>query len=113
MAMKPREKQLALITGILLALVVGRFLYSTWEGPIASLRSRRANLLLEIERKNNQVRKGKEAETRLKELGRRSLPTDLTSARSAYQTWLLTVANDAGLQGTKVVAGQGRQRGDV
>jgi hypothetical protein len=111
--LKKREQLLAVALGGFLVLMVGRSLFSMWQGPLAMLRTQKANLSREIERKEKQIKKGQAAQARIDAWNRRSLPTDPDTARSLYQNWLLALAAESGFEGTKVEAGQGRQRGDV
>jgi hypothetical protein len=112
-SLKQREKTLAIVTGVLLVLIVGRWLFSAWEGPVSKLRAQQANLRGEIERKQRLIKRGQEAQSRLTGWNGRSLPSDLDMARSLYQNWLLTLTMENRFDGVKVEAGQGRQRGSV
>ncbi len=111
--LEKREKVLVVVTSLFLLAIVGRWLVSTWRGPLNQLSAQQANLRREIDRKKKQIQKGQAAQGRLDAWCRASLPSDLETARSLYQNWLLTLATEAGFDGTKVEAGQGRQRGEV
>lgn len=114
MVFKKREKILALVVAALLLVVVGRFLFTTWRGPLKALADRRDELVKEVDKKHERVARSRKAQARLAEWNRRSLPSDPVVARSLYQNWLLGLGKEAGFQGTKVdVTGQGRQRGGV
>lgn len=111
--LKKREQLLAVALGGFLVLMVGRSIYSMWQGPLDKLRTQKANLRREIEGKEKQIKKGDAAKARIDAWNRRALPSDPDTARSLYQNWLLSLAAESGFEGTKVEAGQGRQRGDV
>ncbi len=113
MALKKRERILAIVTSVLVAAFLGRLLISSWGGSGGNLQKQRDVLVQEIERKKRQIERGREAEARLDQWRQQSLPSDLVAARSLYQNWLLALANDARFRGTKVEATQGRQRGDT
>lgn len=114
--MKPlekRERVLLTVTSLFLLAIVGRSLFSVWRGPLDRYEAQRANFSREIDGKKKKIQRGQAAQARLDAWGRVSLPSDLETARSLYQNWLLTLATEAGFEGTKVEAGQGRQRGEV
>ncbi|NLX95643.1 MAG: hypothetical protein GXY83_05655 [Rhodopirellula sp.] len=113
MALKKRERYLAIATAVLLVLAAGRMALSTWTGPADGKEALRGELKREIERKEKQIDRGREAEARLEQWRRQSLPSDREAARSLYQNWLLASATSVGFDGTKVEATLGRQRGDV
>ncbi len=113
MTFKKRERILAIVTGVLVVLFLGRFLMTTWGGSGAKNEAKRAELRREIERKNRQIERGKQAENDLTQWRRQSLPSDLETARLFYQNWLLATAEAAGFKGPKVEAGQGRQQGST
>lgn len=111
--LKRREQVLAAVATALLLVVAGRALWAAWQGPLTVLRGQQAKLAQEIQRKQKEIRAGQLAQQRLAAWNRRSLPSDLETARSLYQNWLLALAEEAGFEGTKIEAGQGRQRGEV
>jgi hypothetical protein len=113
MALKKRERNLAIATGVLVVLFLGRMLLSGLGSSGNPLETQREQLIREIERKKRQIDRGKESEARLAEWQRRSLPSELEAARSLYQNWLLASANEAGFEGLKVESTQGRQRGST
>lgn len=112
MAMKKRERNLAIATSVLVALFLGRLLFSTWTGPGDKNDKLRSELKREIERKEKQIDRGREAEERLTQWRQQSLPSDREAARSLYQNWLLASATSVGLSGTKVESTLGRGRTD-
>lgn len=110
MALKKREKVLAVITVALVVPVVGWYLVSAWRGPLSTLRTRRDDLQKEVDRKTEQVKRGRKTKARLADWNRRSLPPN-SDARSLYQNWLFGLGNDVGFRGTTVdVTGGGRSR---
>ncbi len=113
MVLKKREKILAAVTASLLVLFVGRFLVSAWRGPANRLRADRDKKRTEVDVKQKRLAKGQQAEQRLAELNRRSLPSDPETARSLYQGWLFALSEEAGFDGTKVETSEGRARGNI
>lgn len=111
--LEKREKVLVAVTSLFLLAIVGRWLVVTWREPLNKLGAQQTNLRRDLDRKKKQIQKGQAAQARLDAWCRVSLPSDLETARSLYQNWLLTLATEAGFDGTKVEAGQGRQRGEV
>ena len=111
---KRREKILALVTGVLLLVVVGHFLFSAWGGlfAIQELHTLRDSLVEEVNQKQARVRKGRELDSRLDQWQRRSLPADPQVARSTYKNWLWELSR-ANLRGAKVDSNEGRQLGDI
>jgi hypothetical protein len=108
-----RQKVLLAVTSLMLLVIVGYWLVSWWRGPLKKLENQRASVRREIDGKLKKIKKGQEAQQRLDAWAQASLPADVEMARSLYQNWLLTLAAEARFDGTKVEAGQGRQRGDV
>lgn len=113
MALKKRERILAITTGVLVVLFLGRMLLSGVGSSGGGLEAKRDQFLREIEQKERQIERGQEAQKRLAEWRKRCLPSDIEAARSVYQNWLLASANSAGFNGTKVESTQGRQRRDT
>ncbi|HUT92332.1 MAG TPA: flagellin hook IN motif-containing protein [Thermoguttaceae bacterium] len=113
MALNKRERNLAVVTTVLIALVAGKFLFSAWRGPLNRLRAERANLQKEVEQKEDRVARSVKAQARLDELDRRSLPADPKLARSLYYNWLFKLADEVGFSDPKVdAAGDGRKQGE-
>jgi len=94
MAMKKREKMLAIATGVLLVPFVAWTLMGSLGGSVKQLRANRANLIDQIHQKQAIVERGKRAEKKLREWDRRSLPSDPQVASSLYQNWLLKLCED-------------------
>jgi len=110
MALNKRERNLAVVTTVLIALVVGKFLFSAWRGPLNRLRAQRASLQKEVEQKEERVARSAKAQARLDELNRRSLPADPKLARALYYNWLFQLADEVGFRDSNVEAtGDGRQ----
>jgi hypothetical protein len=111
MALKKRERILVIATGTLVLLwLVVTLLFSGLSSPFGSLHASRANLAEEVEKKKNQVQKGREAEARLDQWRRRALPSDPNAAKSLYQNWLLELAVRKGVRGARVEPTATRQR---
>jgi hypothetical protein len=113
MALKKRERNLAIATAVLMVLFLGRLLWSTWGGPANPRLAQREQLTRDVARMKRQIESGHKAEQRLAQWRTRSLPSDEKAARSVYQNWLLGSAESAGFTGTKVEARAGRPHGDV
>lgn len=110
MALNKRERNLAVVTTVLIALVAGKFLFSAWRGPLNRLRAERAKLQKEVDDKEERVARSVKAQARLDDLNRRSLPADPNLARSLYYNWLFELANEVGFNDPNVEAtGDGRQ----
>jgi len=109
MALNKREKNLALVTGALVVLVVGYFLFSGLTGPLKTRRAERDNLREKVRTQHQQVKLMEKAVAKLADWRRRSLPSDPQIAKELYQNWLLELVEDVvGLQAAKVMAGEGR-----
>jgi hypothetical protein len=102
--MTPREKQLAVVTAVLLVLLGG---YLTWN-EVSALFTRRsatiANLRGDISDKELQIEKGRRGDRRLDVYETRSLPSDRELARSVYQDWLLDLVEQSDLEEANVNA---------
>ena len=113
MALKKRERTLAIATAALLLLLVLRFLWSVWTSPGDPLEAKRDELQQKIEQYNRQIRRGREAEQQLKQWQQQSLPSNREAARSQYQNWLLASAESAGFKDTRVDASPGREQANA
>jgi hypothetical protein len=92
-----REKILAVLT-VPLVLIAGWILFSTWWGPLNTLRTERDDLTTEVEKDARRVKVARKAQDRLGQWHRRSLPSDLEIAASEYHGWLFRLANEAGFE---------------
>jgi hypothetical protein len=113
MAMKKREKILLLVTGSLVPIWLGVYLLSGVSNPFGHLKAERTAVAKEVEKKQEKVQEGKEAERRLNEWQSRALPSDPLAAKSLYQNWLYELATDAGLKGTRVEPTADKQYRDI
>jgi hypothetical protein len=100
--MNKRERILALIAGLCLLLVAGLYGITTWTGAARARRAQIAGLEKAVRDKNRSVRLSIAPADRLQDYQRRSLPADLEKARSLYQTWLLNLVKEVGLEDTQV-----------
>ncbi|MCI0492705.1 MAG: hypothetical protein L0Z07_07195 [Planctomycetes bacterium] len=101
--MKKRETILAGIVGALvLGFVVDRLVTSVLREPKNELQARIDSIQRKIEAHEKSIERGREAGAKLAEWRKRSLPSDLEKARSAYQAWLLEVVRQRGLEGGTV-----------
>lgn len=119
MALKPREKILAFLTGGLLAVVGGWQLLSFFTGPMAALRTQRSNLQQEVSDKQAQIARNETAyhkqrrDDKLTEWKRGALDTDPQIASLDYQNWLLGLCDNVGFRGATVVSNPLQERRDV
>ena len=97
MALNKREKMLAGAT-VPLVLIAGWILFSTWWGPLSTLRTERDDLTTEVEKDERRVKVARKAQDRLEQWQRSSLPSDFEIAASAYHGWLFRLANEAGFE---------------
>jgi hypothetical protein len=100
--MSKRERTLALVVGVCLLLVAGFYGLTKWNGAIRVRRAQIASLEKAVRDKNRNVRLSIAPADRLQDYQRRSLPADLEKARSLYQTWLLNLVKEVGLEDTQV-----------
>jgi hypothetical protein len=102
MALKKREKTLALGAGVLGVGYLAVYLLAGTSNPFAQLNADRANLAKEVEEKKEQVQKGAEAETKLDDWRKRALPSDPRAGAWLYENWLLEVATRTGMRNVSV-----------
>lgn len=108
MALQKRERNLAILTVALAAVLVVWLLVSGSGGSLGTLRTRRNALQAEVDRKNTQVSRGRKARQRLARWQKRSLPANHETARTLYQNWLREVVDRAGLQGVSIDSSDGQ-----
>ena len=112
MALNKREKTLATATGLLFVPFVGWKLLGTLGGSTSALQAQRANLISEVNSKNETIRNALTAEQKLDVWREHALPADPQVARTLYQNWLLRLSEDPeyGVQfeGTDIVPGDVR-----
>jgi len=98
MALKKREKTLAVVAAVLLLAVAVKFTLLGSGGTTGELRKRRDELSAEVERKATQIRLSDKLLPRLRQWQRRSLPSDREIARSRYQGWLRELVDEVELR---------------
>jgi len=113
MPLNKREKTLALVTGVLAALVGCWFVFSALSGPLTARRAQRDSLQRETDQKKRRAQAAWKAQQQLAEYRRRSLPADVEIARSLYRNWLLELATRTGLDDTRVQPQESRGGSDV
>jgi hypothetical protein len=111
--MSRREKALAVIIGALLLLVGVWYVASQVGKGLYARRRENDTLRRRVEQFKTTIRRGQQADKRIRELELRSLPRDPEVARSLYQAWLLDTVEKTGLAEPKVVATSGLSRADV
>lgn len=106
MALQPREKKLAIAVGSLLPIVVIWYGWSTYTDAVR-LRDGQINALTsEVRRKQTLITLGGVDSQRLGEWAERSLPSNPDAAASAYQSWVIDIAGDAGLTQRVITPGR-------
>lgn len=105
--MQPREKVLASIVAGLLVLAGGWYAVGKVSGAFATRRARLDILASELRDKQLRQARGHAAAARLAEYEHRSLPSDSELARTAYQNWLVSLADKAKLDGVHIDANRG------
>ena len=96
--MTQREKLLSILVGICMISVVA---YAGWSRVSKMFQTREANIETLLSQKAKQERtllKARRANRDLVVLRKRSLPADLSNARTSYRQWLLDVGEEIGLQ---------------
>lgn len=111
--MNKRERTLALIVAACLLLLAAFFGITRWNNAVRTRRAQITALEKTIRDKNRSVRLSLAPADRLQDYQRRSLPADLEKARSLYQTWLLNLVKEVGLQDTQVNVLPARSEKDV
>lgn len=105
--MQPRERILAGLVGLLLLGMAGRWLTQTMlSGPQAERQAKIDALEREIDKKQQIVRRARQANQKLTVWNRQSLPNNTEVARSLYQNWLLEIVKRAGFQSPNVDSGE-------
>ena len=92
--MNQRERTLAIVVGLLLAVAVGMF---TWNWVSSAFRKKRGALAAlenQVEDRQRVERAGQLAAERVRDYETRSLPSNLELAKSLYQDWLLDLVTD-------------------
>jgi hypothetical protein len=111
MGLTRREAVFAAITGILLAILAGRSLFSELFGTGRQLRQLRANVQQQVERLEKRLARTKNLQAQLADFGKRSLPANSARARSLYGNWILERAKASGWQNTFLEIGDARAGG--
>jgi hypothetical protein len=109
MALKKREKILAVAAGVLLLATGGRYLLPGTTVSLASLRTECDDLTRKIDDRKKKIRDAEKVQLQLDQWQKRSLPTDQEIARSAYQNWLTGLTEQIKLQRARVESGEPRQ----
>ncbi|MCR4412266.1 MAG: hypothetical protein NUV77_07555 [Thermoguttaceae bacterium] len=109
MTLQKREKVLAIVVGVLLVVVAGRMVLRVVLSPLATRQAEVQALEAKAAKKKEQVEAALVAQTKLAEYRRRALPSDPQIARTAYQNWLLELADKVKLKRRKVDSSDGRE----
>jgi hypothetical protein len=95
--MNPRERLLSLITGSLVALLGCYWAFSTVWGWFEARDTRLVAAQRDLKKKNDELLKVQIAAKKLAEYEQQSLPRDVDLSQTLYQSWLLSIAQEAGL----------------
>jgi hypothetical protein len=88
MALNKREKNLAIVTGVLVLPFAIWLMVGALGGSTKKLRAQKTNLSNEIKDLKEKIRRGREAQEQLDDWNQQSLPADAKLAGSHYQDWL-------------------------
>lgn len=117
MALSKREKNLAIITGVLVLPFAVWLVMGALGGSSKQLLAQKANLDNKIDDAEDTIRKGRDAQKRLDEWNRRSLPRDVEAAGSRYKIWLMELSEsdqyNARFQNTQVKPLKSQPIGEV
>lgn len=117
MAMNKREKNLAIVTGLLIVPFAIWMLAGVFGGSTKKLRAGKANLANQVNEAKEKIRRSREVERKLAQWNRQSLPADAGAASSRYQLWLLQLCAapryDVGFQNTVVKPSYSRPIGEA
>lgn len=112
--MQKREKILAVGVGVLAVGYVGHWLFSSLlQAPLEQRRHVADGLKSEIEKKQSQIHRGRQAAAKLEEWQAQSLPSKREVAASLYQDWLLDQVGKAGFRMPNVDSGEAVNRKDI
>jgi len=110
--MNPREKVLSGLIGVIAIIGIGYFGWTKIDGMLQSKRQTRESLDKRISEYDLTLRKERRAVKALRDLQRRSLPTDSEVAKNEYFKWLLATLNEVGLEKAQVKPSSERQVGN-
>lgn len=117
MALSKREKNLAIITGVLVLPFAAWLVVGALGGSTKQLSAQQANLANEVNDAKKLIRRGHEAQERLDVWNRQSLPRDVEAAGSLYKIWLMKLCEskeyNARFQNTQVKPMKNQPVGDV
>ncbi len=94
MAMKPRERNLAVLTGALVLLVGGLYGGPAVSSLFGGGATSESKLEEEVQEKEEKAEKARETRSRLARWEHRSLPSNRELAKSVYEDWLTSLAEE-------------------
>ena len=97
--MQKRERTLAIIVGALAAIFVLNLGYGRVRDIFTTRENKRDALQAEVDKKEQSQFLGTVARKRLQEYEKRSLPPDVSLARTLYRNWLMGLTSEAKLSG--------------
>ncbi|MDZ4780791.1 MAG: hypothetical protein SGJ19_11100 [Planctomycetia bacterium] len=100
--MQKREKQLMGVVVALVAVLAGNWLYGKVRSSINARTNEITRLSGDVTKKDNQIKRGKLAATKLAKYESRALPSDPELARAAYSAWLRKIVGEAGFEAPNV-----------
>lgn len=113
MALQPREKRLAIVVGVLGAVLLAWFGFGSIAEAFRLRQTQLDALAREVQQKQFRMAELGLTMERYAEWERRSLPRDRELARSLYQNWLVATLADAKLENVQVDPGRAVQQRDV
>jgi hypothetical protein len=96
--MKNNERLLAIGVGAAVVCLVAFIAFRYYSSSVSAKQDQLADIERKLLRQQNLVKEALKASKKLSDYERRSLPPQPAIARSAYQHWLLTKAEEAGLR---------------
>ncbi|QDU26153.1 hypothetical protein ETAA8_12270 [Anatilimnocola aggregata] len=111
--MTDRERTLAIVVGVCVAIVTLWFISGYYTSAVSYRTGQISSLDSQLKKQRLAVTETMKAAKKLSEYEARSLPPDTALARSAYQHWLLTKLEDAGLRDQVVSPSGQRPTGDI
>ncbi len=102
-----RQKILLVLLGVLLVYFGGEWAWqNAIQGPLDSRRARIRRLEKDLDKRQKELAKARQAMKELEQLEEQSLPSDPQVARSLYRAWLLQLVTRVGFANRNVEAGE-------
>lgn len=102
-----RQKILLAVLGVLLVYFGGEWAWqNAIQGPLDSRRAKIQRLERDLEKRQKELAKARQAVKELEQLEEQSLPSDPQVARSLYRAWLIQLVTRVGFANRNVEAGE-------